>query len=668
MPHNHIRYEITASQLAICYHLGFGVPRDAEKALHWVQRSGGTPEDLERQIERLRVLKSQRPYLSDDLVSLAQQGLLNRHRIPRPHVMREIWTSQIPFLIREKEDLTNVLGPRHIAVQELDKNLSAIFQEIGLFEDAEALQIEEMEALLEDPQVLEDIKNNGSAPRPLSPVEIETPQSIQSSPVLNRIGLFAGKFHPLMIRAMDSLVNIFMHQHRWTEAEWLCTQVTEAVTRFDGDHHPNSLHSAFKLGHIYSQQGRSKEAEKVYQQTLDLCKNYLGEEHWQTLQVSQALANLYQHDGYNWKDTEELLMPGLTVNMKMLRSSEPERYSSLKESVTLEEQFYEMGKNISKSGSPDMSVIASMSTIAHMRSSQKRFTEAEQLTRHLVEICKKALSEYHPETLMQMKSLATLLIEQDRWGEAESLLEEVVEKCDRALGKNDMISLDAASNLAATYSRLGRLGKAEKLMQDTLVAQKERLGGNHPNTLITSNNRAYLDRRRGNRKDVIALQKHTLEIMEKVLGDENENVFVSMDLLMKLYFEEKMYDESEKLCRTLLQRQEKVLGLRHSSLSNPLLHLAHCLGAQGRYGDATPLMKRYSAIVTETYDQTSIQALDSLMQLGLAYQQEERWEDGETVFQEVLGKAKDALGSDHQLTIAAKAQLEFGKGGKWPKS
>ena len=660
MPHNHIRYEITASQLAICYHLGFGVPRDAEKALHWVQRSGGTPEDLERQIERVRVLKSQRPYLSDDLMSLAQQGLLNRHRISRPHMMREIWTSQIPFLIREKEDLTNVLGPRHIAVQELDKNLSAIFTENGLFEDAEALQIEEMEALLEDPQVWEDVKNNGSAPRPLSLAEIETPQSIQSSPVLNRIGLFAGKIHPLMIRAMDSLVNIFLHQHRWAEAEWLCTQVKEAVTRFDGDHHPSGLHSAFKLGHIYSQQGRSKEAERVYQQTWDLCKNYLGEEHWQTLQVSQALANLYQHDGYDWKDTEELLMPGLTVNMKMLRSSEPERYSSLKKSVTLEEQFCEMGKNISKSGSPDMSVIASMSTIAHMRSSQKRFTEAERLIRHLVEICRKALSKDHHETLMQMKELATLLIKQDRWGEAESLLEEVIERCDRAPGKNDMISLDAASNLAATYSRLGRLGKAEKLMQDTLAAQRKRLGGTHPNTLVTSNNLANLYRRRGNRKDAIALQKHTLENMEKVLGDENENVFVSSDLLMKLYFEEKRYDESEELCRSLLRRQEKVLGHRHPSLSNALLHLAHCLSAQGRYGDATPFVERYGAIVTETYDQNSIRALDSLMQLGLAYQQAERWEEGERVFREVLGKAEDALGSDHQLTIAGRAQLEFG--------
>ena len=201
-----------------------------------------------------------------------------------------------------------------------------------------------------------------------------------------------------------------------------------------------------------------------------------------------------------------------------------------------------------------------------------------------------------------------------------------------------------------------------------LRPRKKRLGHNHPNTLITSNNLAHLYRRRGNRKDAIALQEQTLENMEKVLGDENENVFVSLDLLMKLYFEEKRYDESEERCRSLLRRQGKVLGLRHPSLPNALLHLAHCLGAQGRYGDATPLVERYSAIVTGTYHQTSIQALDSLMQLGLAYQQEERWEDGERVFQEVLGKAEDALGSDHQLTIAARAQLEFGKGRKWPES
>ena len=630
--------------------------------------SGHTPEDLEKQIELARQLKSRRPYLNDDLMSLAQQGLLNRHRINRPHMMNEIWASEIPSLIKEIEDLASVLGRRHIAVQELQHSLSTIFQQNGLFEDAEALQIEEMEALLNDPQILIDLKKQNSSPKPLSPTAIETPQSIESSPVLHKIGFFAGKYHPLMARAMDNLVNIFMHQCRWTEAEWLCTQVKEALIWFNGDHHPNTLHCLFKLGHIYGEQGRSKEAEKAYQHTLDLCRNYLGEEHWQTLQISRALANLYRHDGYNWKDTEELLMPGLTVDSKTSRSNEPESHSQLKENATLEDQFFEIGKNMLGSGSPDMSVIAGMSVIAQMRSRQKRFTEAEGLMRQSIEICKKALPKDHSETLMQMKELATLLIEQERWSEAESVLEEVVERSDRVLGKSAMISLDAASNLAATYLRLGRLGEAEKVMQDTLVAQKKGLGDNHPNTLITSTNLACLYQTRGNRKDAITLLKHTLERMEEVLGDESEYVFTSSGHLMRLYLQEQRYDESEKLCRSLVQRQEKVLGLRHLSLSNSLLHLATCLSAQGRYGDATPLVERYSAITTEIFDKTSIQALNGLMYLGLAYQREERWEDGEKVFQEVVGKAKNALGPDHQLTKAAVAQLEFGKSRKWPKS
>ena len=659
IPANHIHYEITASQLAICYHLGFGVSRDADKARYWVERSRNTHEDLEKQIERVRQVKSQRPYLSGDLMSLAERGLLFRRRIDRSHM-----TSEIPFLVREIEDLASVLGQRHIAVQELRYSLSTTFQQNGRFEDAEALQVKEMEALLNDPQILKELKKQTSAPKPLSPTTVKTPQSIESLHVLHKVGLFAGKYHPLMVRAMDNLVNIFMHQCRWPEAEWLCTQVKETLITLNGDHHPNTLHYVFKLGHIYGQQGRSKEAKKAYQHTLDLCRNHLGEEHWQTLQVSKALADLYQHDGYDWEDTEELLTPGLIVDLKTSRSNEPESYSQLKENATLEEQFFEMGKDMLESGSPDMSVITGMSTIAQMHSRQKHFTEAEGLMREAIGICEKALPKDHPETLIQIKELATLLIKQERWSEAESLLEDVVERSDRVLGKSDMISLDAASNLAVTYRCLGKLGEAEKLMRDTLVAQKKILGDNHPNTLITSTNLACVFKTRGNRKDAITLLQDTLERMEKVLGDNNEYVFASSDHLTELYLQEQRYIEAEKLCRSLIQRQEKVLGLQHLSVSKSLLFLATCLSAQGRYGDATPLVERYSAITTEIFDETSIQALDGLMYRGLAYQREERWEDGEKVFQEVVGKAKDALGPDHQLTKVAVAQLEFGKGRK----
>lgn len=601
-------------------------------------------------------------------MSLAQQGLLNRHRINRPHMMREIWNTEIPFLIKEIEDLASVVGRRHIAVQELQHSLSTIFQQNGLFKDAEALQVEEIEALLNEPQILEDLKNQNSAPKPLSPLTIKTPRSIESSPVLSRIELFSGKHHPSVARAMDNLVNIFMHQCRWTEAEWFCTQVRDALISINGGHHPNTLHSIFKLGYIHGQQGRSKEAEKAYQHTLHLCENYLGKEHWQTLQISEALANLYHHDGYNWKDTEELLMPGLNVDLKTSRSNDPESYSQLRGNATLEEQFFEMSKNMLESGSPDMSLIAGMSTIAQMRSRQKRFPEAERLMQQSIEICKTALSKDHSETLMQMKELATLLIKQGRYNEAESLLEEVVERSDRVLGKSAMISLDAASNLAATYFRLGRLGEAERLMQATLVAQKDLLGDDHPNTLISSTNLACPYQTRGNRKEAITLLEHTVERMENVLGDENEYVFTSLDQLMKLYLQEHRYDESEKLCRSLVRRQEKVLGLGHLSLCNSLLFLATCLSAQGRYGDATPLVERSSAITTEIFDKTSIRALDGLMYLGLAYQREERWEDGEKVFGEVVGTAMDALGPDHRLTKVAMAQLEFGKRRKWPES
>ena len=564
-------------------------------------------------------------------------------------------------LKKEIEDLTTVLGKRHLAVQELQCRLSTIYQEEGLLDDAEAIQIEVIEAMLEDPEPLERLRTHVSALDPLSPpLATQKPLTIDSSPVLNRIESFAGKYNELMARSMTDLVNIFMHQCRWSEAEWMCIQLREVHYRLNGEHHLSTLHSAFTLGHIYGKQGRPKDAANIYQYTVDLCSIALGTEHWQTLRASEALADLAQY-GYHWKNTEEPLMPGLMVILKTSRSKKPGSYSPLKENATLEEQF------LALSESPDHSAAVGMSTLARMNACRKRFKEAEGLMRQSKEMCTKLSSEDHADTIMLMREFATLLIKQQRWREAENLLKEVVDRSNRALGKSAMISLDAASDLALTYLELGQLDEAGKLMQETLVAQKQTIGENHPNTLVASTNLAVLYKARGKNKDALMLLEDTVERQKEVLGEENENLFASLEHLAVLYIEEQRFDDSRTLIDSLIQRQENVYGLQDPRLLNTLRYLADSFVAQKRYQEATRLTERYNAITAETFDKTSPQALHSLMYLAHAYQREERWEDREKVFQEVVDRAKDALGLDHVFTKSAVKHLKFGKKRKWPE-
>ena len=75
---------------------------------------------------------------------------------------------------------------------------------------------------------------------------------------------------------METLVNIFMHQCRWTEAEWFYTQSSKVFDHLHGGYHLNPLHSAFKLSHIYDKQGRPKEAKTIHQDTLDLYKKFFS--------------------------------------------------------------------------------------------------------------------------------------------------------------------------------------------------------------------------------------------------------------------------------------------------------------------------------------------------------------------------------------------------------
>lgn len=590
--------------------------------------------------------------------------------------MSESWIPEKPVLLKEIEDLASVFGEGHIAVQQLQYSLSVRFQREGLFEDAEATQIEEIEVLLKDSGLIQYRRNlepleapttQNSASKPL-PLAIKMPQSMNSSPVLHRIGLFAGRFHPLMARSMDNLVNIFIHQSRWTEAEWLCIHVREVFLCLDGEHHLNTLHSTFKLGQIYWEQGRWNEAERTYRYALDLCKYSLGEEHWQTLEIWEKLIQLYQNGDYHGKDTEELLTSYLNVELKKSKINEPERYSRVKKSATLEEQFQKMARKISISESPDMSVVADMGKIAILYSQQRRFKEAEEMLHQLIEICEKGLPQDHLETLTFMHQLAKLWIGQKHWNAAESLLKEVVERRNRVLGKRAIASLDAANDLAATYLNLNRLREGGILLQETLAAQKEVHGENHPKTLITLIKLAFLYSKCGKLKDAVELLEDTLERQKGVLGEEHRNVFDSSSFLAQLYIAEERYDEAETLCRSLIVRQEKLPKPEYPMVLDSMLGLATCFAAQKRYRDATLVVERYSTISTQIFGDTSKQALIGLLHLGVLYYREERWEEGKKVHQAALNMAKAELGLDDQLTKEIARGLAFGNKAKWPES
>ena len=664
---SHAHYRNTNFQLALCYYLGFGVSRSVEKAQSWLKESGRPIEDLENHVECIRACKAWRLYRSDEIMLIAEQGYFNGHILSRRY--HETWIPEKQALTNEVEDLASVLGKDHDIVHQLQSSLSSKYQQAGLLKDAEAMQIEEILSLLNESQAarfqhnLDSLKaaTTHNLGQKQTSILLGVPQLVETSPIPNSPDSFTGNTRRGMARAMNNLVNTWMLQFRWVEAEWLCVQARDILTQDCDKKHLNSLRYSVKIARIYRAQGRLEEAVRIYLCALDLCRDSLGEEHWQTLEISTDLAVLYQREHYHWEDVEKLLMPDSKVRLKKIRLDGTHCYNGLKDSATLEEQYLDVGKNMLVSGRPNKSVIFGIRSLIAGHHRQKHFKEAEDLLQQLIEICKKVLPKDDPETLSQIGLLGRLWEDQGRNSEAESILREAYEKTGCTLGETHAATLEAANNLAVIYLRQKRFPEGEVLMQETIAAQKKVCGESHPNTLATSINLAALYKACGKQQAAIKLLEDSFEKQNPVPGEGHIVTFICLDHLAELYIEDKRYDDAEKVIRVLITRRQSALGPEHPEVLKSMLKLAKCFLAQKRWQEATPLVEQYNAVSTRVLGDTSIEALEGLLYLGLAHYQGERWEEGKKIYQIAVDRARPALGENHCLTKGLVARLEFGK-------
>jgi len=94
-----------------------------------------------------------------------------------------------------------------------------------------------------------------------------------------------------MLRAYQILVNIYICQSRFSEAESLCRKVIEGRTAVLGKSHPYTLWSMHRLAVTLDKLGRTSEAVAVWEEAITLMKkDGQGGDHWETQEAMHHLA------------------------------------------------------------------------------------------------------------------------------------------------------------------------------------------------------------------------------------------------------------------------------------------------------------------------------------------------------------------------------------------
>ena len=165
-----------------------------------------------------------------------------------------------------------------------------------------------------------------------------------------------------------------------------------------------------------------------------------------------------------------------------------------------------------------------------------------------LEACERVLGKEHPDTLTSVNNLADLYQAQGRYGEAEPLYKRALEARERVLGKEHPDTLASVNNLAALYQAQGRYAEAEPLYQAR--ARRPGAGAGQGASRYAckreQSGRCSIRPRAAMARPSRSIRR-ALEARERVLGKEHPDTLASVNNLASLYQAQGRYGEAEPL-------------------------------------------------------------------------------------------------------------------------
>lgn len=281
-------------EVAFCYYIGFGVPKDHVLALQYARESGHDLEDLQDETEEVIDCI----FCENTVISSLKKGNfamlmdhVNEYRGPGYETEVVIET-----LVREIQNFEETFQEQLLLTSTLRGTLGSIYLGDGRLDDAEKLFRE----LNRD---FEESQDHG---------------------VMHRDTLWCQRL----------LADVLRQNNKLQEAEELIKQVLERSGYIDGQDDPHIIECKANLGCIYFEKGHLEEATKVFLDVQKSSVHLLGKEHPQTLFAMTNLASAYR--GRNkLEEAEKLDLAVLDIKKRTLDDENQSHYSTVTSAANL---------------------------------------------------------------------------------------------------------------------------------------------------------------------------------------------------------------------------------------------------------------------------------------------------------------------------------------------
>lgn len=470
-------------------------------------------------------------------------------------------------------------GKRRLDYADICSNLGSLYEKLGRYDEAESLYKESF-------YITGDLLGKNSVSFAVSCNNLaglyhKLNQFYESEVLFKKAKKIFGsdleKNHDDYATVCDNLASLYIDLGRYSEAEALYIEAKTIRATILGVEHPDYALACNNLGHFYHTQGQYTKAESLYDTARNIKALVYGKEHPSYAITCSNLAGLYSDMG-RFKEAESLYLEVRSIRSNIVGKEHPDYALACNNLANLyhdlgryseAEPLYMEAKNIYASalGKKHSLYANSSNDLATLYRDQGRFKEAEVLYQEAKDIYAAVFGEDHPDYALTCNNLGSLYEYQNRYSEAESLYIEAKNIFAKTLGKEHPYYATSCNNLAGLYMIQRRYNEAEQLYIEAKNINSNIQGKEHPFYATSCNNLAELYRIQGRYSTAEALYVEAKIIRENVLGKEHPEYAEVCNNLALLYESQGRYSDAEKLYIEAFTIKQKEIERNFKNLS-----------------------------------------------------------------------------------------------------
>jgi tetratricopeptide (TPR) repeat protein len=314
-------------------------------------------------------------------------------------------------------------------------------------------------------------------------------------------------------------------------------------------------------------------------------------------------------------------------------------------------------------GPESVATARTLDALAHLRLSQDRLPEAEELQSEELAIQRKLHGgKEDPEVARALYDLANIHLEeilgvpgavdQQKLADAEGAVREALAMQRRVLSPQDR-------NLARTLTVLGRMliyrnrfDESESMLNEALAMQKKLLGPEHPDVAFTMQQLAETLQNRNRFAEGEALCRQAAAIQRKTLGNDHPALATTLLRLAIILDDDGRAAEAEAPARESLSIRRNALGENNIHVAWCLKTLAECLAAQKKWPEAEGIYRQELSVWANARGVDAEGYQEAIEGLVQALGSEGRVSEVEAVLNHTLAEERASLGEKSPLVAS----------------